>query len=90
MLDAFDNNADFSGMDGKKDLFIADILHKAYVNVDENGTEAAAATGVIIGIMAIPAQQIQNVMIDHPFLFFLFDTQTKTILFMGRVINPGK
>jgi len=90
MLDAFDNNADFSGMDGKKDLFIADILHKAYVNVDENGTEAAAATGVIIGIMAIPAQQIQNVMIDHPFLFFLFDTRTKTILFMGRVMNPGK
>jgi serpin B len=89
MLDAFDKNADFSGMDGKKDLFIADVLHKAYVNVDENGTEAAAATGVVMGIMAVPAQ-IQNVTIDHPFLFFLFDPQTKMILFMGRMMNPGK
>ncbi|MGA2489693.1 MAG: serpin family protein [Anaerolineales bacterium] len=89
MLDAFDNNADFSGMDGKKDLFIADVLHKAVVNVDENGTEAAAATGVVMGIMAVPAQ-IHNVTIDHPFLFFLFDPETNMILFMGRMINPGK
>ena len=90
MPDAFDNAADFSGMDGKKDLFVADVLHKAYVNVDENGTEAAAATGVIMGMMAMPPQQVKNVMIDHPFLFLLFDSQTKTILFMGRMMNPGK
>jgi serpin B len=89
MPDAFDNNADFSGMDGMKDLFIGDVLHKAYVNVDENGTEAAAATGVVMVGMAAPAQ-VQNVTIDHPFLFFLFDPQTKTVLFMGRMLNPGK
>jgi serpin B len=88
MKDAFDENADFSGMDGKKDLFISDVLHKAYVNVDERGTEAAAATGVVVGIMAIPAQPLRMT-VDHPFIFFLVDSQTKTILFMGRVMNPG-
>ncbi|HVM72321.1 MAG TPA: serpin family protein [Anaerolineales bacterium] len=88
MPDAFNDKADFSGMDGKKDLYISDILHKAYVNVDENGTEAAAATGVAVGVMAMPAQS-QKVTIDHPFLFLLYDPQTNTILFMGRVMNPG-
>ena len=90
MPDAFDKNADFSGMDGKKDLYIADILHKAYVNVDENGTEAAAATGVVMGIMALPAQPVISVSIDHPFLFLLYDSRTKTILFLGRMKNPGQ
>lgn len=89
MTDAFDTNADFSGMDGKKDLYVSDVLHKAYVNVDENGTEAAAATGVVVGLMAVPAQ-VLNVTIDHPFLFFLIDPQTQAILFMGRVTNPSK
>ena len=89
MPDAFDTNADFSGMDGKKDLFIGDVLHKAYVNVDENGTEAAAATGVVMVGMAAPAE-VQNVTIDHPFLFLLFDPQTRTVLFMGRMLNPEK
>jgi serpin B len=90
MPDAFDKNADFSGLDGKKDLYIADILHKAYVNVDENGTEAAAATGVVMGIMAMPAQPAISVSIDHPFIFLLYDSRTKTILFLGRMVNPGQ
>ncbi|MGD0611465.1 MAG: serpin family protein [Anaerolineales bacterium] len=89
MTDAFDQNADFSGMDEKKDLYISDVLHKAYVNVDEHGTEAAAATGIVVGMMAVPAQ-VLNVTIDHPFLFFIVDPQTKTILFMGRVMNPSQ
>jgi len=89
MPDAFDEKADFSGMDGKKDLWISDVLHKAYVNVDENGTEAAAATGVIVGLLAIPVQ-VKDVTIDHPFLFLIFDPQTKTTLFMGRMLDPGK
>jgi serpin B len=89
MPDAFDKNADFSGMDGRKDLYIADILHKANVNVDENGTEAAAATGVVMGIMAMPAQPVISVSIDHPFIFLLYDSRTKTILFLGRMVNPG-
>jgi len=89
MLDAFDINADFSGMDGKKDLFIAKVLHKAYVNVDENGTEAAAAAavGLAVGAVEFPVQPL-DVEINHPFLFFLFDPQTKMILFMGRMMNP--
>ncbi len=89
MPDAFSDTADFSGMDGRKDLFIGDVLHKAYVNVDENGTEAAAATGIVMVGMAAPAQP-QIVTINHPFLFFIFDPQTKTILFMGRMLNPGQ
>ncbi|MGB8214130.1 MAG: serpin family protein [Anaerolineales bacterium] len=89
MPDAFTGQADFSGMDGQKDLFIGNVFHKAYVNVDENGTEAAAATGVAMMSMAMPAQP-QNVTINHPFLFFIFDPQTQTILFMGRMLNPGQ
>ena len=89
MTDAFNDHADFSGMDGMKDLYVSDVLHKAYVNVDEHGTEAAAATGVVVGLMAVPAQ-VLNVTIDHPFLFFLVDQQTKTILFMGRVTDPSQ
>lgn len=89
MKDAFDTHADFSGMDGKQDLYVSDVLHKAYVNVDEHGTEAAAATGVVMGLMAVPAQPL-HVTIDHPFLFFLVDPQTKTILFMGRMMNPSQ
>lgn len=89
MPDAFSDTADFSGMDGRKDLFIGDVLHKAYVNVDENGTEAAAATGIAMGGGGL-ATQPQTVNINHPFLFFIFDPQTKTILFMGRMLNPGQ
>jgi serpin B len=88
MGDAF-QNADFSGMDGEKDLNISSILHGAYVNVDENGTEAAAATLGVMGLMSGPTPSL-DVTIDHPFLFFIFDFQTNTILFMGRVVDPGK
>ena len=85
---AFDG-ADFSGMDGKKDLAVSDVVHKAYVSVDENGTEAAAATGVIMSLTAVQAEPIQ-VTIDHPFIFFIRDIQTGTVLFIGRVMNPGE
>jgi serpin B len=86
---AFDpNNADFSGMDGSHNLFISDVIHKAYVSVDENGTEAAAATGVIVGTTAMPID-IVDLTIDHPFIFFIRDIQTGAILFIGRVMNPA-
>jgi len=84
---AFSPNADFSGMDGKTDLFIQDVLHKAFVSVDENGTEAAAATGVVVGIMAIPANQA-DIKIDRPFIFFIRDIPTGSIIFVGRVLDP--
>jgi serpin B len=89
MTDAFDpGKADFSGMDGAKDLYISDVVHKAWVTVDEEGTEAAAATGVVVGTTSMPVD-IKEMNIDHPFIFLIRDNQTGAILFIGRVINPG-
>jgi serpin B len=85
---AFTPDADFSGMDGDHDLLIQDVLHKAFVSVDEAGTEAAAASAVIVGITAIPAQPTQ-VTINWPFLFFIRDIPTGSIIFVGRVLNPA-
>jgi serpin B len=84
---AFTDQADLSGMDGKKDLMISDVVHKAFVTVDETGTEAAAATGVIVGTTAMPAN-IFNFTMDRPFFFLIRDIQTGTVLFVGRVLNP--
>jgi len=84
MPDAFSSGADFSGMDGTRDLFIDDVVHKAYVSVDEKGTEAVGATGVIM-TLSLP----QMVRVDRPFLFLIRDVETGTILFMGRVTDPS-
>jgi serpin B len=87
---AFTETADFSGMDGKRDLFISDVIHKAFVSVDESGTEAAAATAVIMAATSTPLQEeIINVTIDRPFIFLIRDIQTGTILFLGHVMSPG-
>jgi serpin B len=88
MQDAFNGTADFSGMDGAKDLFIQAILHKAFVNLDEAGTEAAAATAVMMAASALPVEPVK-VVIDHPFLFAVRDRTTGTILFMGKVVDPS-
>lgn len=86
---AFDpDQADFSGMSAAPDMFISDVVHKAYVNVDEEGTEAAAATAVIVGVTSMPAETVQ-LTIDRPFLFLIIDRTNNTILFMGRVVNPS-
>lgn len=87
MMDAFGANADFSGMDGTLELFIQDVLHKAFVSVDEQGTEAAAATAVIVGLKSIPILDVV-LTVDRPFLFFIRDIPTGSILFVGRVMNP--
>jgi serpin B len=84
---AFTPDADLSGMDGKHDLFIQDVVHKAFVAVDESGTEAAAATAVVVGLTAMPAEPV-TMTIDRPFLFFIRDIQTGSIIFIGRVLNP--
>jgi serpin B len=93
MTDAFDANvADFSGMldaSAPESLAIGDVLHKAFIAVDENGTEAAAATTVLMAGAAAPMEPPLEVNIDHPFIFLIRDTQTGTILFMGRVMNPS-
>jgi len=83
--------ANFSGMDGKCDLYITDVIHKAFVSVDEAGTEAAAATAVIMGVTSIPMPEpLITMTIDRPFVFLIRDIQTGTILFIGRVMNPSK
>ncbi len=89
MKDAFvSEDADFSGMDGQRDLYIQDVIHKAFVSVDEAGTEAAAATAVIVGTTSAPAEPIE-VKIDRPFIYLIQDIETGTILFVGRVVNPS-
>ncbi len=84
---AFSSNADFSGMDGTHDLFISRVVHQAWVDVSESGTEAAAATAVVVTTRAALTQE--PVHIDHPFLFFIRDNPSGTILFAGRVTDPG-
>lgn len=88
MVDAFKDNADFSGMDGTDLLYISAVLHKAYIDVNEEGTEAAAATGVAVAQKVI--EQIYTFRADHPFLLLIQDNQTGSILFLGRVIDPTK
>jgi serpin B len=87
MIDAF-TNADFSGMDGNRDLVISAVIHQAYLDVNERGTEAAAATAVVIGPGGPPPQPILFVA-DHPFLFLIRDNATGSILFLGRLANPA-
>jgi serpin B len=84
---AFSEAADFSGMTGKRELFIADVVHKAFVSVDEAGTEAAAATAVVMELTAMP--EVVEVTLDRPFIFLIRDIETGTILFVGRVANPA-
>ncbi len=81
------SDADFSGITSQYSLAISDIFHKAFIKVDENGTEAAAATAVIIDIISMPSSQPYFIA-DRPFIYLIRDTQTKTILFMGRVMDP--
>ena len=86
---AFSGGADFSGMTGNPELAISDVIHKAFVAVDEAGTEAAAATAVIVGLTAVPGESSVKVTIDRPFIFLIRDIETGAILFVGRVLNPG-
>ncbi len=92
MQDAFSStDADFSGMDGRKCtedpacLIVTDVFHKGFVSVDEEGTEASAATGVLMGPTSMPPQ----VTIDRPFIFLIRDIETEAILFVGRVVDPS-
>jgi serpin B len=84
---AFSGQADFSGIDGTYDLSIGNIFHKAFISVDEAGTEAAAATAVVVGVTSAPPVPIE-LKINRPFIYFIRD-MNGTILFMGRILNPG-
>jgi serpin B len=86
---AFSPNADFSGMTGKRDLCISEVIHQAFINVDEKGTEAAAATAVIMKAESarMPTEpKIFNA--DHPFVFVIKDNATGSILFVGKIMKP--
>lgn len=89
MADAFTwPGANFSGMDGSDLLYISEVIHKAFVNVDEEGTEAAAATVVLMRMGgAGPVEPTFRA--DHPFLFLIQENRTGSILFMGRVVDPS-
>jgi len=91
MPQAFDGRANFSGMNGRKDLFISAVIHKAFVDVNEEGTEAAAATAVVVmeRITSLPPP-VPVFRADHPFVFLLRDNRSGSILFIGRVVNPKK
>ena len=81
--------ADFTGISTAEALQIDDVIHKAFVSVDEAGTEAAAATAVIVGTTSMPAEPV-TVTLDQPFVFLIRDIQTGAILFIGRVMNPAE
>ena len=88
MEQAFDvDKADFSGMTTADELMITDVLHKTTITVDEEGTEATAATAVIVGIRSMPPEPI-SVVVDRPFYFMITHKPTNTILFLGKVVQP--
>jgi serpin B len=87
MREAFEGNADFSGMTGGKGLSISEVIHQANVEINEEGTEAAAATAVIMG-KSISMPLVFKA--DHPFIFVIRHRPTNTILFMGSMMEPGK
>ena len=87
MPTAFTGAADFSGMTGSRDLFIDKVIHQAFIEVNEKGTEAAAATGVLMRLSAAALEETFNA--DHPFVFLIRDVDTGLIMFMGRVTDPS-
>ncbi len=90
MPTAFTDQADFSGMDGTKNLSIGTVIHQAFADVNEEGTEAAAAT--VVGMERMSAKNeppIPTFRADHPFIFIIQDSENGNILFMGRVSNPS-
>ena len=81
---AFSPNSDFSGMNGQKDLFISNVIHKTFADVNEAGTEADAATA----ITAATRGSGNAFKADHPFIFLIRDAESGSVLFLGRVVNP--
>lgn len=86
MTPAFGAGADFSGMTGSRDLFIGDVIHKAFVSVDEAGTEAAAATAVVMAGSAAIDEPV-SVVVDRPFITLIRDLETGAVLFVGRIVD---
>jgi serpin B len=86
---AFSRNADFSGIATGEPLSLSAVVHKAYVDVNEKGTEAAAATGAIVGATSLRTPEPRSIFrADHPFFFVIRDNGTGSLLFAGRLVNP--
>jgi serpin B len=85
MPSAFSDGADFSGITPGTSLAIDDVIHEAYVKVNEEGTEAAAATGVVMKLTSVMERLFHA---DHPFLFLIWDGATESVLFLGRMADP--
>ncbi len=91
MVNAFTPKADFSGIDGSRGLNISEVFHKAWGLVNEEGTEAAAATGTVMTLSAArPSRPPVVFRADHPFVFFIRDTRSGSILFLGRLSDPSR
>jgi len=89
METAFTGTADFSGMTGNKELYISAVLHKAFIAVTEQGTEAAAATAVLMPMTSTRPTPLKTFKADHPFFFVIRENNTGSILFMGQMNNPN-
>jgi serpin B len=85
--DAFNSSADFSGITTQEKLYISNVVHKAKITVTENGTEAAAATAVVMRKTSFIADQV-DLKIDKPFIYILRNTENNCIYFMGKIVNP--
>lgn len=90
MTEPFSATADFTGMNVRNELRISDVVHKAFVAVDEEGTEAAAATAVIVGVDSAGPNEPAEFKADKPFVFMIRANQTGSLLFVGRVLDPSK
>ena len=85
----FGRDADFSGMTGDKNLFIDEVIHKAFIEVSESGTEAAAATGAVMSLKSALREEPLRFNADHPFLYCIRDRRTGSIIFLGRLVRPA-
>ena len=89
MEDAFDSDANFTGIDGMRDLYLNKVVHEAVLDLDENGVTAAAATAAAIFATGFPKEPPILMNVDHPFLFFIVDLKSQEMLFMGKMAQPG-
>ena len=90
MTDAFDEvKADLSGMNGRKNLYVTEVIHGSFVDVNEEGTEAAAATAVVVGLKSVMMEEKQVFKADRPFIYMICDKGTGAVLFLGRLEMPG-
>jgi serpin B len=87
MKQVFNSESDLSGIDGKRDLFVSKVIHKAVVEINEEGSEAAAATAIVVKVKAKPTNNpiVFEFKANHPFLFFIRDNRNGMILFVGQI-----